>query len=134
MGIYEYYEFGSKNQQGGFNNLNANNKVVRQFENTSGSGVCHVRILDKYLVKISPGAKEADVFYLTPVRKLTDSSKPWFTKVPVRKNHLNSMMKEMCSQKHRIYKSQFKSVWSYILVSGKSPRKAYPTTYRSQKP
>ena len=98
MGIYEYHEFGSKNRQGGFNNLNADNKVVRQFENTSGSGVCHVRILDKYLEKIPPGAKEADVFYLTPVHKLTDSSKPWFTKVPVGKNRLNSMMKEMCSQ------------------------------------
>ena len=33
---------------------------------------------------------------------------------------------------YRIYKSQFKSVWSYILVSGESPRKAYPTMYRSQ--
>ena len=96
--MYEYHEFGSKNRQGGFNNLNVDNKVVRQFKNTSGSGVCHVRILDKYLENIPPDAKEADVFYLTPVCKVTDLSKPWFTKVPVEKNWLKSMMKEMCSQ------------------------------------
>lgn len=98
VGVYEYHEFGSKNRQGGFNSLNVENKVVRQFENASGSGVCHVRILDKYLEKIPPDAKEADVFYLTPVCKITDLSKPWFTKVPVGKNRLNSMMKEMCAQ------------------------------------
>ena len=49
VGFYEYHEFGSKNRQGGFNNLNIENKVVRQFENTSEGGVCHVKILDKYL-------------------------------------------------------------------------------------
>ena len=38
------------------------------------------------------------MFYLTPVSKVTDLSKPWFTRVPVGKNRLNSMMKEMCSQ------------------------------------
>ena len=78
--------------------MNIENKVVRQFENTSEGGVCHVKILDKYLEKIPADAKEADVFYVTPVSKFTDLSKPWFTKVPVGKNRLNSMMKEMCSQ------------------------------------
>ena len=72
MGVYEYHEFGSKSQQGGFINLNVENKVVRQFENTSGSDVYHVRILNKYLEKIPPDAKEADAFYLTPVCKITD--------------------------------------------------------------
>ena len=72
MCFYEYHEFGSKNRQGGFNNLNVENKVVRQFENVSGSGICHVRILDKYLEKIPPVAKEADVFYLTRMCKITD--------------------------------------------------------------
>ena len=43
VGVYEYH--GSKNQQGGFNNLNVEKKVVRQFENTSESGTCHVKIL-----------------------------------------------------------------------------------------
>ena len=98
VGVYEYHEFGSKNRQGGFNSLNVENKVVRQFENTTEGGICHVKILDKYLEKIPADAKEADVFYLTPVSKVTDLSKPWFTRVPVGKNRLNSMMKEMCSQ------------------------------------
>ena len=31
----------------------------------------------KYLDKLSMDAKEADVFYLTPVSKVTDLSKPW---------------------------------------------------------
>jgi len=85
VGCYIYHEFGSKNRQGGFNNLNVENKVVRQFENTTGSGVCHVKILDKYLEKIPQEAKQADVFYLTPkpVSYTTDPSQPWFSKVPV---------------------------------------------------
>ena len=29
MRLYEYQEFGSKNRQGGFSNLNVDNKVVR---------------------------------------------------------------------------------------------------------
>ena len=40
-------------------------------------GVCHVRILDKYLEKIPPDAKEADVFLFDPcVCKVTGLSKP----------------------------------------------------------
>ena len=86
VGVYEYHEFGSKNRQGGFNNLNVENKVVKQFENTSDSGICHVKILDKYLQKIPADAKEADVFYLTPVSKPTDASTSWYTRIPVGKN------------------------------------------------
>ena len=130
VGIYEYHEFGSKTQQGGFNNLIVNNKLVRQFENTSESGVCHVIILDKYLEKIPPGAKEIDVFYLTPMHKLTDSSKPWFTKVPVRKICLNSMMKEMCSQAGLSTEFTNHSLRAYGVTSlfqAKIPE----TTYRS---
>ena len=51
VGMYEYHEFGSKNLQGGFNSLNIENKVVRQFENTSEGVLCHVKILDKYLFR-----------------------------------------------------------------------------------
>ena len=93
---YVYHEFGSKNRQGGFNTLNSDNKSVRQYENTSGD-ICHVRILDMYLKKIPDQARSADNFYLTPVTVLpSDPAKPWFTKVPVGKNTLNKMLKEMC--------------------------------------
>ena len=60
---YVYHEFGSKNRQGGFNSLNSDNKSVRQYENTSG-GICHVKILDKYLQKIPDKARSADNFTL----------------------------------------------------------------------
>lgn len=93
---YVYYEFGSKNRQGGFNSLNSDNKSVRQYENTSGA-ICHVKILDKYLQKIPDEAKSADNFYLTPLAVLpSDPAKPWFTKVPVGRNTLNKMLKDMC--------------------------------------
>lgn len=95
---YVYHEFGSKNRQGGFNSLNSDNKSVRQYENTIGA-ICHVKILDKYLQKIPDEARSADNFYLTPVAVLpSDSAKPWFTKVPVGKNSLNKMLKEMCQE------------------------------------
>ena len=66
---YVYREFGSKNRQGGFTSLNMDNKVVRQYENTSGKGACHVRILDLYLQKLPSKTQENDVFYLTPLQK-----------------------------------------------------------------
>ena len=95
---YVYTEFGSKNRQGGFNSLNSDNKVVRQYANTEGT-VCHVQILDKYLDKIPDEAREADNFYLTPVStKPADPSMPWYTKIPVGKNTLNKMMKEMSQE------------------------------------
>ena len=95
---YVYHEFGSKNRQGGFNSLNSDNKSVRQYENTSG-GICHVKILDKYLQKIPDEARDGDNFYLTPVTKLpSDPAKSWFTRVPVGKNTLNKMLKEMCQE------------------------------------
>ena len=94
---YVYHEFGSKNRQGGFDTLNSDNKSVRQYENTPSGDICHVRILDKYLKKLPNEARSADNFYLTPVTILhSDPAKPWFTKVPVGKNTLNKMLKEMC--------------------------------------
>ena len=79
--------------------LNLQNKVVQQYENTSGSGVCHVKILDKYLQVLPPEAADKDVFYLTPLPKVpTDHSKPLFKAVPVWKNRLNTMLKEMCAE------------------------------------
>ena len=99
LSLYVYCEFGSKNRQGGLSSLNLQNKVVHQYKNTTGSGVCHVKILDKYLQVLPPEAGDKDVFYLTPLPKVpTDSSKPWFKTVPVGKNRLNTMLKEMCAE------------------------------------
>ena len=49
IGCYIYTEFGSKNRQGGFNSFHIENKVVRQYQNLSGSGPCCVKILDTQL-------------------------------------------------------------------------------------
>ena len=37
VNCYIYREFGSKNREGGFSSLNTDNKVVKQYENLSGS-------------------------------------------------------------------------------------------------
>ena len=57
-----YCEFGSKNHQGGLSSLNLQNKAVRQYENTTESGVCHVKILDRYLQVLPSEAPDKDVF------------------------------------------------------------------------
>ena len=80
-----------------FTNLNLENKVVRQFQNLSGNGPCHVQICDAYFAKLPSQAKEKDVFYLTP-NKLATQSKPWYLLVPVSRNHLGSILKDMCTQ------------------------------------
>ena len=99
VSCYTYREFGSKNRQGGFSSLNSDNKVVKQYENLSGSGPCHVKILDIYLSKLPTKAKENDVFYLTPLPKRPpDGTKPWYTITPVGKNRLNGLLKEMCAE------------------------------------
>jgi len=104
---YVYTEFGSKNRQGGFNSLNSDNKVVRQYANTEGT-VCHVQILDKYLEKIPADVIEADNFYLTPVStKPADPSMPWYTKVPVGKNFKQNDERNVTRSKfvNELYKS-----------------------------
>ena len=91
---YIYREFGSKTGKGAFNSLHLENKIVHQYQNLSGSGPCHIQILDAYF---SSQAKEKDAFYLTP-NKLTDESKSWYSLVPVGRNHLGSMLKDMCAE------------------------------------
>ena len=94
---YVYTECVSKNNQGGFSSLSLSNKTVHQYEIESER--CHVKILDLYLQKLPPDAKEKDVFYLRPLPSVpTDPSKPWFTGTPVGKNMLNSMLKQMCQK------------------------------------
>ena len=79
--------------------MNSDNKVVKQYENVSGSGPCHVRILDIYLAKLPKKAIENDVFYLTPLpKKPLDEIKPWYTVTPMGKNKLNGLLKEMCAE------------------------------------
>ena len=92
---YVYTEYVSKNNQGGFASLNLSNKVVHQYEIDSEK--CHVKILDLYLQKLPPEAKEKDIFYLKPLPVTpSDPSHPWFSSTPIGKNTLNNMLKQMC--------------------------------------
>ena len=54
VACYVYREFGSKNNQNGFTSLNQKNKTVRQY--ATDSERCHVKILDRYLQLLPPGA------------------------------------------------------------------------------
>ena len=59
----------------------------------------HLKILDKYLSLIPAEAKERDAFYLTPLPcKPQDPSMPWYSAVPVGRNRLGAMLKEMCQE------------------------------------
>ena len=75
-----------------------NNKVVHQYQKLNVGYRDHVCILDKFLISFQRVQKLMDIFtYLRPLSKAPkDSKKPWFTHLPVGKNKLSSMVKEMC--------------------------------------
>ena len=62
----------------------------------SGSGPCRVQILDASFAKLPSQAKEKDVFYLP--NKLATQSKSWYSLVPVGRNRLGSMLKDICAE------------------------------------
>ena len=96
---YIYTENSSKNRQGGFAQLRIENKVVPIFANSSIGDRCHVHILDTYISKLPEEVKEKDFFYARPLHAIpTDPKKPWFAPVPIGKNSLNTMLKDMCSE------------------------------------
>ena len=96
---YTYTENCSKNRAGGFNQLKVPNKVVHQYQDLGSGDRCHVYILDKYISKLPCNALKQDAFYLRPVVKMPlDVSAPWYTSVPIGKNPLSSMLKNMCKE------------------------------------
>ena len=56
---------------------------------------CHVYLLDLYISKLPPDAHKAGAFYLRPLPN-TPSKGPWYTAVPIGKNTLCGMVKNMC--------------------------------------
>ena len=51
---YRYVEHGSKKRSGGLKQLQRENKEVHQYENHEAGNRCHVEILDRYFLKVSP--------------------------------------------------------------------------------
>jgi len=63
--------------------------------------VFYCTVLDKYLQVLPAEAKKNDVFYLKPLVSVpSHPNAPWFLNVhvPVGKNKLNVMVKEMCGE------------------------------------
>ncbi|XP_011408668.1 PREDICTED: uncharacterized protein LOC105315651, partial [Amphimedon queenslandica] len=93
---YIYTEQGSKNHGGGMGQLHLDNKVVRHFEVPEAGSRDYVHILDQYFEKVPREAIEKDNFYVRPLSSIVEG-KPWFTSVPIGKNKLSSMVKDMCA-------------------------------------
>ena len=75
------------------------NKVV-PIHNIPAAGMrCHVNILDLYFSKLPLEAYEHDSFYYQSLSTISDdSSAPWFSANPVKRNTLGKMVKEICSE------------------------------------
>ena len=96
---YTYTENVSKNRSGGVGQLNVSHKVVHQFAHPELGEQCHVSYQDRYFSKIPDSAEANDTFYLCPLNKVPESEDaPWFSSLPVGKNRLSKMVKDMHSQ------------------------------------
>ena len=95
---YVYYENVSKNRNGTFRQLRVKNKVVPLYACPELGNKCPVAMLDKYIAKLPPAAKEKDLFYCRPLEKPKNPSKPWYSVTAVGKNALQSKLKDMCSR------------------------------------
>ena len=94
--MYTYVENGSKNRTGGLAQLNLENKIVQIHSVPENKPRCLVFLLDLYFSKLPGYAFESDTFYLRPKAKPPACpSMPWFDPVPVGKNKLFTVMKEL---------------------------------------
>ena len=94
---YTYTENVSKNRAGGICQLRLDNKSVFIPTVPEAGKRCHCSLLDKYISKLPAKAIEADLFYVRPLGKVTADSPTWYTSVPLGKNKLYNMVKEMCT-------------------------------------
>ena len=94
---YVYKENGSKNRSGGLYECRVENKSVVIMACKDAGVRCHVHLLDIYLSKLPPKAREIDCFYMKPlgVHVIKQPSKPWFSCQPCGENKLSGMVKSM---------------------------------------
>ena len=64
---FTYTENSSKNWSGGFNQLNVDNKIVRQYQDLQAGNRCHTYLLHLYISKVPEKAIENDIFYVRPL-------------------------------------------------------------------
>ena len=97
MRLDGHYSYTSKNHQGRLSQLWVENKRIPIFRNENASGRCHVYILDTYISKLPEEVTQNDFFYARPLMK-PHPHEPWYAAVPVGKNMLSTMLKNMCSE------------------------------------
>ena len=75
------------------------NQHITIHANPVGGGSCHVFLLDRYLSKLPSQAFQNDDFYLTPLSTTpADPITPWYSTIPVSRNHLQKMITDMCAE------------------------------------
>ena len=96
---FTYVEHGSKNYAARVKDLRYENKQVPCPAVPENGQKCLVFLLDLYLSKLPTFAFEKDILYLRPKRsKPFDSVAAWYDQIPVGKNTLSTMVKDMCSE------------------------------------
>lgn len=94
-----YSERGSKNNNGTSKSFRYENKEVPCPAIPDEQPRCLVFLMDIYLSKLPPYAFEHDVLYLRPKRTVpSDPTSPWYDNIPVGKNTLSTMVKDMFSE------------------------------------
>ena len=87
-----YAENALKNRQGGLKQLRVENKSVPILATPEAGNKCHVHILDLYLSKLPPIAKDKDIFYLRPLDTVPKNpAAPWYMASPVGNFFLGDM-------------------------------------------
>ena len=76
--------------------MRVENKVVPILANGDAGMRCHVKELNMYFSKLPAQACELDAFYLRPLTNAP--TKLWFTTVPLGKNKLGAMVKDMLAE------------------------------------
>ena len=88
-----------KNRSWGLNQLQVTHKKVPIYSNPTAGQRCHVYILDQYLSKLPPLAKEKGSFYWQPLQTCpTKEGVPWFSATPCGKNWLGRVISDMFSE------------------------------------
>ena len=77
--------------------LRTENKKVPIYNSPRVGDHCHVNILDKYIKKLPEEVKRQYFFYARPrTKQPKNPDEPWYAPVPVGRNILSSMLKDMC--------------------------------------
>ena len=96
---YTYTEHGSKNHCDGLCDFRVPNKQVPYYSIPENWRKYLIYLLDSYFSELPQYAFIKNILYLHPkVIVPSSTSEPWYDCVPVGRNTLSSMVKEMCAE------------------------------------